>query len=92
MEEDDSDSRRYSTPSEFKEKVRKDVQYNRQVPNKDNEFKVMMWENELEKDQNKNLEVNDWSMHDGQYPRLGPIIFNNIEEKKPSNDDLTDEK
>jgi len=91
MEKDDLDSHRYSTPAEFKEKVRKDVQYIRQVPNKDNEFKMKMWKDELEKEQNKNLEVNDWSMHDGQYPRLGPIIFSNNNKKKdPSNEDMTD--
>jgi len=89
MENKDSDNRTHSTPAEFKEKVRKDVQYFRQVPNKDNEFKVMMWEDELEKEQNENLEINDWSMHDGQYPRLGPRIFNNIKEEITSNDDMT---
>lgn len=62
--------------NEFKDGVSKDVEYIRQVPNRDNEFKVKMWEDELKKQQNKNLEVNDWSMYDGQYPRLGPIIFN----------------
>lgn len=61
--------------SEFKDGVRTDVEYIRHVPNKDNEFKVKMWEDELNKQQSKNLEVNDWTMYDGQYPRLGPIIF-----------------
>jgi len=89
MENDDLDGYRYSTPPEFKEKVRNDVEYIRQVPNKDKEFKMMMWEDELQKEQNKNLEVNDWSMHEGQYPRLGPIVFNNNKENKTSNDDMT---
>jgi len=92
MEKDDFDTYRYSTPTEFKDKVRNDVEYIRQVPNKDKEFKMMMWEDELEKEENKNLEVNDWSMHDGQYPRLGPIIFNNTRDETPSNDEMTDKK
>lgn len=75
--EDDEFHNFKRTTSEFKDEVSKDVEYIRQVPNRDNEFKVKMWEDELKKQQNKNPEVNDWSMYDGQYPRLGPIIFNN---------------
>lgn len=89
MENIDSDNYGHSTPLKFKEEVRKDVQYIRQVPNKDNEFKVMMWEDEIEKEQNESLEVNDWSMHDGQYPRLGPMIFYRNKEEMTSNVDVT---
>lgn len=66
---------------EFKNEIRKNVEYTRRVPNKDVEFKVKMWENERQNEQNKNLEVDDWSMYDGQYPRLGPIIFNKSDAK-----------
>lgn len=54
--------------------IRQQVEYVRHVPNKDNEFKVMRLEDELQKNQNKNEEVDDWSMYDNQYPRLGPAI------------------
>lgn len=67
------------SPAEFKTEIRNSVDNIRQVPNKDNEFKVMMLEDELQKAQNNNLEIDDWSMYDGQYPRLGPKIFNNCE-------------
>lgn len=86
MDNVDIDNYKYSIPRQFKDQVRNDVEYIRHVPNKDNEFKMMMWEEEVEKEQNKNLEVNDWSMHDGQYPRLGPKIFNN-RTNNPSSDD-----
>lgn len=74
--EDDKFYNFQRTTNDHKDNVSKDVEYIRQVPNRDNEFKVKMWEDELKKQQNKNLEVNDWTMYDGQYPRLGPIIFN----------------
>lgn len=47
---------------------------------KDKEFRLMMIEDETRRQENKDLEVDDWSMYDGQYPRLGPMIFNSTEE------------
>jgi hypothetical protein len=77
---DNLDSNDNTLPSsEFKNEIRNETEYLRTVPNKDREFKVMMRDEELRKDQNKNLEVNDWSMYDGQYPRLGPISISNEE-------------
>lgn len=69
-----------SSMTEFNMVVRNNVEYVRQVPNRDIEFKQMMFEDELRKEQNKTLEVNDdWSLYDDQYPRLGPIIFHEKE-------------
>lgn len=58
----------------FQAIIRKDVEYVRHVPNKDKEFKIMLWEEEFQKEQNKDLMTDDWSMYDDQYPRLGPIV------------------
>lgn len=66
--------------NKFKANILKDIEYIRRVPNKDKEFKEMMLTDELRKEQNKCLEVDDWSMYDDQYPRLGPIIFANVAE------------
>lgn len=66
---------------DFKAQTRQEVQYIRQVPNKDVEFKVMMLEDEIKRERCTELETDDcWSMYDGQYPRLGPIIFTNRED------------
>lgn len=61
------------SPSE----IRNEVEYVRHVPDRNNEFKTKMVEEEMRKNQNKNLEVDDWTMYDGQYPRLGPIKIKN---------------
>lgn len=61
--------------SEFQSNILKDVEYVRHVPNKDKEFRIMLWEEESQKDQNKDLVTDDWSMYDDHYPRLGPIVF-----------------
>lgn len=68
------------TTGEFKANIVKEIEYIRHVPNKNKEFKEMMWRDELRKESNKNLEVDDWSMYDDQYPRIGPIILANIED------------
>lgn len=68
--------------------IRNDVEYVRLVPNKDTEFKRMMLEDEERKEQNKTLDVDDdWSFYDGQYPRLGPIVFHNKENASSSADE-----
>lgn len=65
---------------QFKAEIHKQVEYTRHVPNKDKEFKTKMLDDERQKEQNKNMEVDDWSMYDGQYPRLGPMVFNRNED------------
>lgn len=69
----------------FQATIRKDVEYVRYVPDKDKEFKIMLWEEELRKEQNKDLVTDDWSMYDDQYPRIGPIVF--ISGEDPSSTD-----
>lgn len=71
----------------FQTSIRKNVEYVRHVPNKDKEFKIMLWEEELRKEQNKDLVTDDWSMYDEQYPRLGPIVITSVE--NPSSNDKT---
>lgn len=75
MENTNLDYNKYPTTKTDNEVYRR-VENMKRVPNKDIEFKEMMWKEEQKKEANKNLETDDWSMHDGQYPRLGPIIFN----------------
>jgi len=66
--------------TDFMAEIRNDVEYVRHVPDKNNEFRQMMLKEEVQKDQNKTLEViDDWSLYDNQYPRIGPIIFQNTE-------------
>lgn len=66
-----------SGSNNFSSDIRNDVENVRQVPDKNNEFKTKMVEDEIQKNRNRNLEVDDWTMYDGQYPRLGPIILKN---------------
>lgn len=79
MEKKSLDSCKRTTNNKFQTKMLKYIDYvpPRCIPNKDNEFKNMMIKDEVEKQQDKNLEVDDWSMYDGQYPRLGPKVLKN---------------
>lgn len=81
MENSCSDDRKLLFNAECKAQIHQEVQCTRLIPNKDIEFKVMMLEDELQKEQSKTLETDDsWSMYDGQYPRLGPMIFTKCED------------
>lgn len=72
---------------EITTEVHKEKQYTWHFPDKDKEFKLMMIEDEARRQENKDLEVDDWSMYDDQYPRLGPIIFNSTEDELNSHSD-----